>query len=446
MESDFKSFSAALADDYRNMALINFAMEYFNTYEGLYDAYESIEEEKAGIAAIVSAAEKLFDENADNEEIYRKLSELRSETIDRMEMLSACTDYFGIHEYILNRIELRYGDELGATDNDEEARKILQYIFEPKDNMEVNLRIRDMLACLPVRMTSSRFFDLLQESFTIYKGSEKNSLDSHVYMIRSAAGLGAENNDKVPQEIKKYIDIFENIDYKNITAASYEEYAALLDEISDRLVSKSELVLEMMEMLNDLSTAFLTATVSSGAEKIMEIIKPCTEMVSKAFEKVLKEGEYTASDQKISDECFAKLEGRAEKLSGKIAAAEGRLDSYKNSLQTDDSLTLDTLLKAEKLMSSSEFVKLDEGIDITECSDETVNAAYLKLSEELKAVFEKKEKIYRRAVMASVLKELPVFFVSHTEVMNYVRFTLDNCKDEAEKTASLRIFGRSYEK
>jgi len=45
-----------------------------------------------------------------------------------------------------------------------------------------------------------------------------------------------------------------------------------------------------------------------------------------------------------------------------------------------------------------------------------------------------------------VLKELPVFFVSHTEVMNYVRFTLDNCKDEAEKTASLRIFGRSYEK
>ena len=447
MESDFKSFSGALADDYQSMALMNFAMEYYNTYESLYDAADNrIEDVKDYLSVIVPAARKLFTDGSDSEEVYQELSDLRNRLIDEMEMLSACTDYFGIHEYIMNRIELRFGEELTPVDNDEEARKILRYIFEPKDNMEVNLRIRDMLASLPVRMTSNRFFDLLQGSFTVYKGSEKNSLDSHVYMLRSAAGLGIKEQKGIPGEIKKYIDAFEKIDYKNIDEAVYDEYEGLLEEVSNCLIAKTELVMSLMEMLNDLSAAFLTLPYITSAPAVKETVMENTEMVSEAFEKVLSGGEYTALDTEAADTGFSKLEGRIEKLSGKIAAAEGRLDSFKNNVPAEDSMCLDALFRAEKLMSSSEFVKLDEGIDITPCDDEAVNSAYEKLYAELKEVFDSKEKIYRRAVMASVLKELPVFFVSHTEVMNYVRFTLDNCKDEAEKCASLRLFGQSLDK
>ena len=445
MDSEFKSFAAALADDYRSMALINFAMEYYNAYEMLYGSTEELrEEDRSCIKRMLPAAEKLFEADVNNNEVYAGLSELRSEIIDRMEMLSACTDYFAIHEYILNRIELRYGEELPPTDNDEEARKLLQFIFEPKDNVEVNLRIRSMLACMPVRMTGSRFFDLLQESFTVYKGSEKNSLDSHVYMIRSAAGLGTEGKE-LPAEIKKYFDIFENIDYKGITEASYEEYSSLLSEISDILTARTELVMSLMEVLNDLAAAYITADYASDNEKLLETIKPCTEMVSRAFETLLKTEDYTELDSAVSDECFSRLEGHMEKLSGKISASEGRLDSFKGNVSADETAEYDSLICAGKLMSGSEFVKLDEGIDITECSDETVNAAFERLAAELKAVFDRKDRTYRRAVMASVLKELPVFFVSHTEVMNYIRFTLDNCKDEAEKTASLRLFSLSFE-
>ena len=90
-------------------------------------------------------------------------------------------------------------------------------------------------------------------------------------------------------------------------------------------------------------------------------------------------------------------------------------------------------------------MRIDEASDITEVDVETLNAVYGKLEAELRECFGNCEKLVRRAMMASVLKELPVFFVSHTEVMNYVRFTLDNCKDNAEKTASLRLFRQVYE-
>jgi len=43
-----------------------------------------------------------------------------------------------------------------------------------------------------------------------------------------------------------------------------------------------------------------------------------------------------------------------------------------------------------------------------------------------------------------VLKELPVFFNNHTEVMNYVRSALDGCRDEKEKKISVELLRSCY--
>ena len=52
---------------------------------------------------------------------------------------------------------------------------------------------------------------------------------------------------------------------------------------------------------------------------------------------------------------------------------------------------------------------------------------------------EGRSKSYNRSIMASVLKELPVFFNSHTEVMNYVLQSLHNCSNEGEKRGAVAM-------
>lgn len=445
-DSNFRSFATALASDYAEQALMNFAMEFENAYEGFYDeTLEMIEGGKEIYTTIINAARGLYDDKAASDEIRESAEKLRNELIDRMEILTAYSDYFSIHEYILNRIELRYGEELPETDNDEEAKKLLQFIFEPEDNMEVNLRIKEMIAQLPVRMTSNRFFDLLSESLTVYKGSERESLNSHIYMLRSAAGLLAGKDKRYFSEIADFVKQFDEIDYKNIDEATYNEYASLLDRVSGRLLSATEFVMSAMETVNDLTACYVVGSYVTKEPAVKQDLKTCILNLADKFEKFIAGTEAEAPDLTETAEIFGKLEGRPEKLSAKIAAAEGRLESFKDKLDGEDTLCFYDLECAGKLLSSSEFVRIDEAADLTEVSREMLDETAAKLETELKNCFEGKAKLVKRAVMASVLKELPVFFVSHTEVMNYVRFTLDNCKDNAEKTASLRLFRKVYE-
>ena len=442
----FRSYGTALADNYAEMALMNFAMEYQSAYEGFYEAKRSFAHGgREAYAKISAAAKGIYDKEYD-EKLLNELSDLRNELIGQMEVLTAYTDYFGIHEYILNRIELRFADELPEIDNDEEARQLLQFIFEPKDNMEVNLRIKEMIAQLPVRMTTNRFFDLLRESFTVYKGAERESLNSHVYMIRSAAGLPAKEESAYFPEVRNYIETFSKIDYKNIDEKSYNEYAAELAEVGELLSAASEYVMGTIELLNDLTAYYTVRPYMDSETAVYETVRlPIVETSGLFDAEAENKGNFGAPDIERMTEIFSKLEGRPEKLSAKISGSEGRLESFKDHVDGEDSLLYDALVVAGKLLSTSEFVRIDEASDITEVDVETLNAVYGKLEAELRECFGNCEKLVRRAMMASVLKELPVFFVSHTEVMNYVRFTLDNCKDNAEKAASLRLFRQVYE-
>ena len=63
--------------------------------------------------------------------------------------------------------------------------------------------------------------------------------------------------------------------------------------------------------------------------------------------------------------------------------------------------------------------------------------AYTELCEKLKESFDNGDRSRNRAVMAAVLKELPVFFNSRTEVMNYVRESLSGCRDIYEKSIAV---------
>ena len=89
-------------------------------------------------------------------------------------------------------------------------------------------------------------------------------------------------------------------------------------------------------------------------------------------------------------------------------------------------------------MSPSVFADLKE-----EASHELTEAEVLDGVEDIKGelteAFGSDKKIMQRARMAAILSQLPVFFNSRTDVMNYVRDSLDGCRDTYEKMVAVRL-------
>ena len=99
------------------------------------------------------------------------------------------------------------------------------------------------------------------------------------------------------------------------------------------------------------------------------------------------------------------------------------------------------LLTVQRLNSSSAYASLEEDQPVEEAGYlQKVKDAFLI---DIKNALENGSRVQNRAVMAAVLRELPVFFNNHTEVMNYVRNALEGCRDEKEKKISVDLL-RSY--
>ena len=58
---------------------------------------------------------------------------------------------------------------------------------------------------------------------------------------------------------------------------------------------------------------------------------------------------------------------------------------------------------------------------------------------ELTDRFKSTDRMITRAIMANTMELMPVYFNTHTEVMEYVLYSLNRCTDIAEKYASMEI-------
>ena len=78
-------------------------------------------------------------------------------------------------------------------------------------------KIRLVAGQLPVRMTREKFYDCIREAFTLYKGSDKASVDGFVYVLETAGTLyqPAESLEQYETLWNMYSQL-ETADYKNL--------------------------------------------------------------------------------------------------------------------------------------------------------------------------------------------------------------------------------------
>lgn len=452
LEQNLPLLMGRTASAYGQLSLYNLATELSMFLESEAEGHivpdEEVNQLKAALFA--SIQESFADGGKDGEGSYEpeknkaaveQMSTLREQVTKRVESLTAYTDLFILYEYMINRLEPKFEEPqegIGELDNDETAREILGWIFSDEEPGLINERIKEMLSCLPVRMTKGKFTELVKDAFALYKGADRSSIDFFDYMLRSASGLY--RPDGMKEQFPQLAKVKDALEEMAVSVPTEQIYGIWKQQLADGTAAVRSLM-ECYEGIQAIANAFLTVLLTKpyftleaerdAAEATALVQKLCTEQ--------------TADTEAL----FEGIEHKMERLSEDIMLLEPLLSLATEKMGKEISeLMLTTvhqrLLATQRLNSGSVYAGL-----LPE-EEEELPAGYLeqvrdRFIADMLETFSSASRLKNRAVMAAVLRELPVYFNSRTEVMEYVRSSLEQCHDEGEKRVSMELLRSCYE-
>ena len=425
-----------------NYSYTRLALNYYMYYE------TSLEDSLLGgrLAPLGTCFHALLKGFLDGNHDVDRLEELRNRVTCEMEAATAYTDVFQAYEYVLNRLEGRYapqllGAEAGAAHEDDMTQRIMDYITEMDEAMTINERIRLVLGQLPVRMTKHKFFSLVEEGMSVYKGGSREGLKDMIYILRSEALLNTPK-DMVTgyEQLHSILEEFKGADYKGMEPEQFRHLTQQMTDAGRILMEDTARLMLLMELVNDLYVLLISRDCAMMEVSEEQRLNAILSTVLSLFE----EGKNQPIPETVTDS-LPHLEGKQETyfeqwMQDGLCARE--LQEMKK--QEGDAKKL---YQVELLLSGSSFMSLNpSGPE----ADQTVDSAVLKgeldlLFEELARSFEGQPKVLVRAIMAKVLSCLPVFFESLDEVREYVKNSLVSCTDEMEKAVTMKLIGDMME-
>lgn len=446
LEHNIPFYRDVLFDIYNQTAFLHITMDYFVLYETLQEKNGEengyLKDAIKVINQVVNAAfcqETLTDEKIS--ELLEELLKIRDDVINKMKILTMYTDKLQIYEHVVNRIELRYEDKIELADVDTFVQKVCRYIFSGKDNVVINESIKEVLAELPVRMARSKYFQLIENSMSVYKDSDKSAVDRYVYMLETSAMLY--EPDGVGEyflDIKEFVDRLSQVTFSELSEAQFRDIYHELEEKAEYIADIADLYVGIQGVLNNLY-CYLT---SYQPQPLTDESDLACLVIVQEVEALFREGTW----QEIPEDTMNKLvqiEGKQERLVDEMLQLETVLMELQIGHQEDieklgleeDFGKLDAM--QQLLASSGTFVEFDE-----EQEEEVADEAYIlaetqKLLEKLKQQFADNEMCVNRAVIAATISKFPVFFTSSKEVEEYVKEALERCQDDAERQASMNV-------
>ncbi len=429
---------------YFSMAVIMGAVNYYTLYETWAGEPEVDGVRKHNIDNLPvvrpilnelnSIAEALYGlEEFDAEALKGRLTELRENIKSRAMEIASYTDVFSLYEYVLNRISFDTTDAK-TFNNDASARDILSAIFGNNENAVINENIRLMVSQLPLRMTKAKFFSIIEDSLRRYIDTDSSSLEREIYMIKSSAGLFTAF-DECYTELNKSVEIFKSVDFSSLDENSYKDLETrLADSVSiitdiSEFLQAAEAAVNMM-----LITAVTYVYIDEERKSDIAGMKLLTDEALEGFKSGVKE---EMSEATLN--CLELLEGKFESMMEKIQSVQTKISKvYKDNSELETPAVLKDLEICERLVSLSVYADLEDAVS-TILTEDAVLAAVKDLQSDMAEAFSNDKKTMVRARMAAALAQLPVFFESRTDVMNYVRDSLDGCRDINEKRISVKL-------
>lgn len=361
----------------------------------------------------------------------------RNKMKNHMDCLMAYVDRFLIYEYVWNCLRYQFEEYDYADYDDEEfTKELMAYILKDRDQSNIKAKMMEVLKALPVRLTRSRFFELVKDGFSVYTDSDKSTLTDFIYMLRTSSMLHEPENMKENfPELYEYAQIFQNLDYKELAQEEYYKQDLTLKECVDYLNNMLSCCQLFSETINQLYACILTEEYASERSESYLTSKEIIRYVLETF----APGTSYELDGHLT-ELLTSLEGEQEKGLEELFEAEGSLEDI---AQTAFLAQAGEPIRAEyavldcvgKLLSTSYFADLEPKKQEENASADYVNEAFAAFRQELEPLLKEMPKLKARAVMAAVIGYLPMNFSTSDELHGYIYNSLNACTNLPEKMA-----------
>ena len=445
VNENVKDYAKLLACRYNAYATVRSSMNYYTMREIVEDAGEEKTRVKESFLKIRDLIRNyILTTDTVNSNVLSKIRALRDQMEYRMKILTAYIDAYQIYEYVLNRVE--YGIKGNTQDVDTAALsdKMMQYVFSEQDTVVINSKLQLLMAQLPVRMTKTKFFDILSNTLNIYQGGETASVDEFCEMLLATvlAELPSGFDTEYPELHRLYADL-SAADYKEISEHDFDDLMARLSSCVRVIQNEVSDYMLLTEITNDVYTMLLTTDACFEENKTMAGYAAAIEILSAC---VKTEGPFSDEQSDGMMNFFLAMEGSQEDLYEDVVVLEAAFDDVRNGQAEvigQENLVdeFDKLDMISKLLSTSLFVKLDTE---EEATGEPCDAAYIAkvkagMEEKLSALFKDNSKPVVRSMMAKLLAAMPIFMNNTQEIKAYFDYVLGSVSDASELTATEKL-------
>ncbi len=439
LEINLPKYMNVMMSAYYRSSSIRLSMNYYT-----YFMMEQEEERPLELIKLTTQLDKIIKEAILSEfqgtvleKSVKEIDQIRSQVISNMKSITLYADQFQIYEYIWNRIEGQF-EEVEAFplnySDDKLVENLLEYIMQDKDRSVISQKITEIVSTLPVRLTKQRYYEMVKDSFLLFVGSERQALEDHVFMLKSCAALLKPETENIHYpEMDALLKELKEVDYNTLTLEQYQNLKQKLLKVSDRIDQVTNLSTLLIEVINDVYILLLSMPYALIE---VEEAETCKEIIRRSQE--------ISKNEKEEEALFAlfeKLEGKQERISEQIAGNAYLLDSLEEQKGLMESIMLDkiyhSLLRIEKLASTSHFIELDTVFDRTIVDYAYAEQRAHEVIAEFAECFRKKNKKEIRSIMAASMMALPIFFKTMEELKEYAQIALSSCSDMEEKRCSV---------
>lgn len=437
LERSLSAFVKDLSAAYGSSAILNLSMNYANYFVNSKE--KETDRSFAGIGDKINALIKstIVEGNVSKESI-EEIENIREEVKARVDAATAFLSAFENFNYVLSRKLPNKEYEGKEFDTDDEARKILEYIFEDDDNIMINSKIQRVISELPIRYTKGKFFDIIETSIDRYTGAEKKALKAFAYMVRQAGMIyDVDNMQKLYPELADEFEYFKNFEFDKATKKQILTESIKLNSTIARCSELTDDGILVMEVVNDLYAVLINWDSINKEDAELE-----TEMITFTNESFANEDRSLEEFEAKVVEIFTKLEGKLEAVYEDLMSYEGTLFDVQNRFVKEASEygykdKYDDLYKCSILKQGSLFADLNdlEDTGLTETAD--LDKLKDTLKSEFDRIFNEVDRSVRRGIMAQVIGSIPVYFENRTEVMDYIRSSLASCNSREELVGTI---------
>lgn len=372
-----------------------------------------------------------FCEGENPSEMADEAFALREACKKEMETVVAFLDHFRVYEYVINRIERRYSDDLPEVEDTEEfLSRLLHFIMDTEDGGTMNQRIQMVVRELPIRMTRQKYYSILRDSLAIYLGADKKSFDQMMYFLRSASLLGLTEEEKNRRpEFAGLLDQLASQKISEMPKEVFYDLQSKLENTGFRISKDSDSLHELQDLINDFCVICLCkeSAVRDAAE----------EQNAGAILSAICESWNAHSEipEEIFDDHMDALEGVQEEYFEKYMRMDFKEDAWEDQKQKKQASQVQNLLST----SSFALLETDDDESEKELDRETLDKSIDEFIAEVDPLLKSLQKPVVRAVMAGGLSTIPFGFNSSQDLFEYMKNSLDSCTDYAEKAASMEL-------